>query len=259
VPLDLSIAMACRDNASTIEPVLRAVRPLATEIIAVDNGSTDGTIAILESFNCTIIRSPWLGHVKTKQLALDASTSAWTLCLDSDETVQPDLVASIERVVTQNNPQICGYELTRKVWYAGDYLHYAWQPEWRLRLVRKDRCAWGGMDPHDKMMPKDPRDRVERLTGVLRHDSFTTIEDQFRKQVSYARISAQGMVAAGHRGSYLKLVTSPVGAFAKQMIVKQAFRDGWRGWAAAMSTAVQSATKHALILEQARGQPRRES
>lgn len=254
MPLDLSIAMACRDNADTIEPTLQSIRDIASEIVAVDNGSTDGTIGILERYGARIVRSEWLGHVKTKQKALDLTTRTWALCLDSDESVQPDLRRSIETALEGGgDPSVAGYEVNRKVWYGGAYLDYAWQPEWRLRLVRKERCAWGGMDPHDKMMPMRRGDKVLRLQGVLRHDSFTTIEDQFRKQVAYARISAQGMVAEGDRGSYWRLLTSPPAAFLKQMVVKQAFRDGWRGWAAAATTAALAYTKHALVLERARG------
>lgn len=247
--------MACRNNAATIEATLRSVREIASEIVAVDNGSTDGTIEILEKYGARVVRSEWLGHVKTKQKALDATTRAWTLCIDTDESVQEDLRKSIEQALANGgDATVAGYEVNRKVWYAGGYLNYAWQPEWRLRLVRRERCAWGGMDPHDKMMPRKTGDRIERLKGVLRHDSFNTIEEQFAKQVNYARISAAGMVAAGNRGSYWRLLTSPPAAFLKQMVIKQAFRDGWRGWAAAASIAAHAYTKHALVLERARGQ-----
>ncbi len=56
----------------------------------------------------------------------------------------------------------------------------------------------------------------------------------------------------GVTGSYLKLATSPLGAFCKQIVLKGAWRDGWRGWAAAGSTATATMMKHILLIERTR-------
>ena len=88
-PLDnLSVSIVCKDNASTIGRTLESVKGLvgaAGEIVAVDSGSTDGTIAMLEAAGARVVRSAWMGHVKTKQFALEQCAREWVLCLDSDE------------------------------------------------------------------------------------------------------------------------------------------------------------------------------
>jgi len=140
VSRDLSIAIVCKDNADTIGSVLDSVAGLASEIVAVDSGSTDGTIPMLDRAGARVIRSDWLGHVKTKQKALEACARAWVLCLDSDEPVTPGLRVSIEATVDANDPGVAGARVNRKVWYCpgerggspekgGRWLHHAWQPE----------------------------------------------------------------------------------------------------------------------------------
>ncbi len=258
MPRDLSIAIVCKDNADTIGRVLDSVSGLGREIVALDSGSTDATLDLLAAAGARVIDTPWLGHVKTKQLALESCAGEWVLCLDSDEPVMPDLRASIERCVDTNDPGVVGARVNRKVWYSppvrggehGRFLNHAWQPEHRLRLVRRERAAWGGLDPHDKLeVSLSPGQRVIDLPGTLRHDSFATFREQLSKEAGYARLMGESLHASGVRGSRLRVLTSPPGAFFKQLILKQAWRDGVPGFLAAGSTAASTLMKHLALLE----------
>jgi glycosyltransferase involved in cell wall biosynthesis len=116
---DLSVAIVCCNNAATIGRTLESVRGMAREIVAVDGGSTDGTLDLLAQHNARIVSSPWLGHVRTKQLALDHCAGPWVLCLDSDESAEPELRRSIERVLASEiAADVAGFEINRKVFYA---------------------------------------------------------------------------------------------------------------------------------------------
>jgi len=246
-PLPLSIAIVCKNSAATIGRTLDSVRGLASEILAVDSGSTDATLDLLAAAGARVIHSPWLGHVRTKQLALDACTHPWILSLDSDESPQPDLVASIRHALPAATPDLHGFSLNRAVWYRDRPLRFAWQPEWRLRLVRRGSARWGGLDPHDALALTTGRSA--RLPGTLRHDSFPTFRDHLAKQLAYAHLSAEGMLREGRRPSLLRLALSPTGAMLKQLVLKQAWRDGYPGWLAAGTTAAGALMKHIILLE----------
>lgn len=252
--LPLSIAIVCKNSKATIGPVLESVRGLAAEIVALDSGSTDGTLELLASAGARVVHTQWKGHIATKQEALEASLQPWILSIDSDEPVMPDLAESIRAAILRDDPSIAGYRVNRKVWYMGRPLDHAWQPEWRLRLVRKGRAAWGGINPHDKLDVLPGAGSVEDLSGTLRHDSFVDMADYLTKQVALSRISARSLLAQGKRGSSVRLLVSPPGAFFKQIIVRGAWRDGWRGWCAAGATAVATAMKHLILLELSRAE-----
>ena len=251
-PLPLSVAIVGKDNERTIGRTLDSVKGLASEIVAVDSGSTDRTLELLEAAGARVIRSAWLGHIKTKQKALESCTQEWALALDSDESLEPALVESIRTSLSR--PAVAdGYEINRKVWWDGAWLNHAWQPEWRLRLVRREKFRWGGYDPHDALEPVDGSvATITRLRGDMRHESFQTLGEHLAAQARYADIAADSYIAMGRRTNVLKLVFNPAGAFFKQIVLRQAFRDGWRGWAAAGAVAATTLMKHLVLLERQR-------
>lgn len=265
-PLDnLSVSIVCKDSASTIGRTLDSVRGLVGGeggIVAVDSGSTDGTIALLEAAGARIVRTAWMGHVKTKQFALEQCTREWILCIDSDESVQPGLADLIREACSNDfavskSRLVDGYEIRRVTYYKESPLRHAWQPEWRIRLVRRTKARWGGFDPHDKLeMIGNARtsrliDQTRRamVDGVLRHDSFPTFAEHMRKQWFHATTMAGSLHNAGVRGSYLRLLGSPTGAMLKQLVLKRGVLDGYPGWLAAASTAVAAMIKHATLIE----------
>jgi glycosyltransferase involved in cell wall biosynthesis len=257
-PAPLSVAIICKNNERSLPRTLGSVGGWPAEIVAIDSGSTDGTIPLLEAAGARVVHQDWLGHVRQKQVALDACAQPWILSLDSDESVEPGLRDAILDAVARDDPTVAGYEVNRKVHYAGRFLDHAWQPEWRLRLVRAGRTRWAGYDPHDRLEPVDPAHRVDRLPGVLRHDSIESIAAFLAKQAQHADIAARSYERMGRRGSVARLVTSPLGAFAKQAVLKSAWRDGWRGWVAASTTAAAALMKHAALLERTRAPDRSE-
>ncbi len=249
--LPLSIAIVCKNNEETIGRTLDSVRGLAREVVALDSGSTDGTLGILEDAGAIVHRVEWAGHIATKQRALEACSCDWVLSVDSDESVEPDLAEAIRGFLANPSPGTAGARVNRKVWYAGRFLEHAWQPERRLRLVRFDdvragRAVWGGVNPHDKL---ETAGRVIDLPGTLRHDSIRTFADFLRQQVSLAEVSARALSEAGARPSGARLIASPFTALAKQLVVRGAWRDGWRGWAASGATALATLAKHTLMFE----------
>ncbi|MBK7406512.1 MAG: glycosyltransferase family 2 protein [Phycisphaerales bacterium] len=266
--MSLSVVIICKNNEATIGRTLASVAGLAAEIVALDSGSTDSTITQLEREGARVERVQWKGHIATKQAALEAAACDWILSIDSDESVEADLAASIRHFIGEDDPRVAGARVNRKVWYAGRPLNFTWQPEWRLRLVRRVDVAaglasWGGVNPHDKLdvqyrgerRPLDPAragrpPQILDLAGTLRHDSFSDMRDHLANNLRHAEVSARSLADLGARGSAWKLATSPVGAFLKQIVLKGAWRDGWRGWAAAGSTAANTMMKHILLIEQ---------
>lgn len=246
-PADLTVAIIACDNAPTITRTLQSVAELAGTIIVVDSGSRDDTREIARRLGATVIDHAWQGHVRQKQFALEQCATPWVLSLDSDESVEPELARSIRDVVAANDPDVHGAQLMRRVWFGGHELRHIWQPEWRVRLVRPQHAHWTGYDPHDRLDVSSGK--TVKLDGILRHDAFADVNELMRKQIAHGLCAAQSYHDLNRRGTMAHLLISPPAAFLKQMVLKQAFRDGWRGWAGAVGAAISAAVKHARLLE----------
>ena len=251
----LSFVLVCKNNEKLIGRTLETISPLAREfggeVIALDNGSTDGTLQKLTEHGARVVPTEWMGYIKTKQAALEASRSEWTFCIDSDESLEEALVMEIRKTLNSPPPGVVAFRVNRKMWYRGAWLNFAWQPEWRVRLVRRGVALWGGIDPHDKLDVLPNMGHIADLPrwAVMRHDSMEGVAAFLTRQVQHSRLSAEGIFARGGRSSHTRMVTSACGAFLKQIVLKQAFRDGWRGWVAAMCMGIASGMKHAILIE----------
>lgn len=252
----LSVMIPCRNNEGTMRRVLDSVRTLADQLVVVDSGSTDATLDLVNAARqwgtCEVllIETHWRGFVRTKQLVLDACASDYALWLDSDEPVSPQLAQSIKAAMAKG---LDAATVNRVVEYKGKLLKHCWQPEHRLRLVKtslvKDNKArFAGIDPHD-YLELDPPHTAPLIEGPLVHQSFESFAQHIDNARRLSQVSAQSMHDMGKRTSPLKLMTSPPGAFLKQLILKGAWRDGPAGWLCASTSAAAALMKHMMLYE----------
>jgi glycosyltransferase involved in cell wall biosynthesis len=251
-PLPLSISIITCNEEANLQRCLDSVAGLAREIVIIDSGSTDRTEVVAGKFGAVFEHSPWPGFLAQKRKGLTRCSQPWVLCLDADEALTPELAESIRAAVARPDPGPDGYELNRRTWYLGEWIWHAWYPEWRLRLVRRDVADWAGHDPHPALSVKGVS---RRLAGDLLHYSFVDLQDHWIRTIKYARNSAAVYAARGRRFHWHQLLLSPWIAFIKHLVLKQGFRDGWRGWLISVIRGVDVFAKYAFLLELERTKP----
>ena len=250
--LPISVAVITLNEERDLPRCLESVHGLASEIVVIDSGSTDETAEVARSFGARFESVPWRGHIGQKNAALERCSNPWVLCLDADEALSPGLAASIRKLFANGDPVEDGFWVNRRTFYLGGWIWHAWYPEWRLRFVRKGVARWGGLNPHDKLQVGGA---TARLDGDLLHYSYENLEDHFRKATNYARISAESYQRDGRQFRWYYLVFSPWWAFFKRLILKQAWRDGWRGWIISFVHMANVSAKYAFLWEKQRSNP----
>ncbi len=245
---DLSVSIIACDAQRTIAETIRSVRPMARRVVVVDSGSTDRTPELCAELGAEVVHHDWEGYGRQKQFAVELCDTGWVLCLDSDEAPDTVLAAEIRRAVEADDQSIDGYAMNRRVWLGDAELRHTWQPEWKVRLVRRDRGRWIG-NYHERL---EVPGRVERLRGILRHHAASNVSELVRKQAAHGVQAAEVFFGMGQRGSRSKLLVSPPAAVLKQLLLRSAWRDGWAGWVAAFGTGIYAAAKHMRLLELSR-------
>lgn len=244
-PLPLSAAIITFNEESNLSRCLQSLQGLVSEIVVVDSGSSDGTADIARKFGASFHTEAWEGHVVQKNKALSKATQPWVLCLDADEALSSELTNSIRQALAATTTAR-GFWLNRKSFYLGDWVRHTWYPEWRLRLVLKEHARWEGRDPHDKLSVDG---ETARLQGDLYHYSYASLQDHLERTIRYCRISAEALAQEGFRLRWYHLVVSPWAAFLKRLVVRQGWRDGWRGWIIAFTGMLSVFGKYAFLLE----------
>lgn len=244
--LPLSVALISFNEEDNIGRTLSAVKDIAAEIIVVDSHSTDKTAEIAEGFGARVFDEDWKGHVAQKNSALEKCTQEWILSLDCDEVPDEELLESIKNVL--EGPASDGYLINRRTFYMGKFLKYSWQPDWKLRLVKKSaNPVWGGYDPHDKLSVEGSTEKIKG--GDLLHYSYKDTFDHYQRMVKYAKLAAQSYHRDGKKFSYFSLFTKPVFAFIKKYLLKLGFLDGFAGFAVAVSTFIYVFLKYLFLRE----------
>lgn len=237
----ISVAIIARDEADRIGRLLRSLG-FADEIVVVDSGSTDGTQAICETFGARVVFNPWLGFVEQKQFALEATTHEWILSLDADEEVPDALVTEIQEAIQKAGQNVAGISMPRLSRYLGRWIrHGGWYPDRKVRLVRRGRGSWQGVNPHDKLVADGD---VIHLSQHFLHYVYRSISDQVVTMNRFSEIYAQ---QGASRGGWFVVagLFHAVGKFLECYIWKVGFLDGIPGLIIAMNSAGYVFLKHA--------------
>lgn len=98
---DLSVCMIVKDEESVIGRCLDSVSSLAKQIVVVDTGSTDATVAIAKKYGVEIYHHFQDGSFNfsvARNHSLSKATCDWILVMDADEILLPDAVETIRRI-----------------------------------------------------------------------------------------------------------------------------------------------------------------
>ncbi len=96
----LSLCMIVKNEASRLSKCLESAKPFVDEIIVVDTGSTDDTVAIAHRFDAIVQHHPWNNDfAEARNVSLTYVTGDWVLVLDADEQVADGVGLHIRQVI----------------------------------------------------------------------------------------------------------------------------------------------------------------
>lgn len=241
----ISAAIITFNEESRIADCIKSLS-WADEIVVVDSHSTDRTHDVVTSYPKTrLIERDWEGHVKQKNFALVATTYEWVISLDSDERVSRKLRDEILELM--KNPTADGYSMPRKVFYINRWIkHCGWYPARKVRLVKKSKAAWEGVDPHDALAVNG---KVEKLTGDIYHLSFDSVYGHFKTIDNFTRIGAREANSRGKKANFLDITLRPLFTFLKMYVFKVGFRDGVPGLIICGLSAFHTYSKYERLYE----------
>ena len=197
----------------------------ADEIVLIDSGSTDGSAELAAARGVRVVQKEWLGFGRQKQYAVDQARHDWVLCLDADETVSPQLAASIQAALAA--PVSPVYRMPRRNRFLGRWLsHGEGYPDWSPRLFNRMNARWSDDLVHEKVLYAVT---PGTLQGDLLHDSSDDLTAYLERQNRYTTLAARQAYELGRSAGFFHILMSPVVRFFKFYVFRLGFLDGMPG------------------------------
>jgi glycosyltransferase involved in cell wall biosynthesis len=248
--LPISVCMISGAEVQRIDRALQSVSGWAGELVVVLNQDVnDGTEEIARRHGAVVFRETWKGHIAQKNSAASKASQEWILGLDADEEVSPALHEEIRKTLADpvQTGAFAAFSFPRLSWYCGRWIrHGDWYPDRKVRLWRRGRAHWGGMDPHDKI---EVEGRVGKLKAELRHYSNESIAGHLSKIAPYQATFVRAQASNGNRPGVFELALRPWWRFVRAYFLRLGFLDGWQGFYIAKLNAFSTLTRHAMVRE----------
>ncbi len=242
--ITLSVALAVFNESKNLRMCLDSIKDIADELIIVDGGSSDNTVAIAKEYHATVIQTdnPKIFHIN-KQKALDECTCMWILQLDADEVIPEDLKKEIVSTINNEQSTINGYYIPRSNYFWGHFMKKGGQyPDSVIRLVKNGYATFPCKSVHEQILIQG---NVGTLLHPMKHYTYRTRADYWKKAHIYTSLTASELkntygntIGAKIRLLFIYGLLKPIITFLTIYIRHKGFVDGLTGFEFSLYSAL---------------------
>lgn len=185
-----SVGILTYNSEKSLERVLQSLAGFQ-DIILVDGGSIDQTIAIGKKYGCSILQqsnpgNPISDFAKERNRALDVAKYDWFFYVDSDEVVSDELRERIRIIVQEKEPRYLVYNVRyEKTNHDVSIVYKTIRPYYQTRLFHKSSGARFIKPMHERISFP-----TTTPVGILDASWYVPFDEHFsfsayRKKIAY--------------------------------------------------------------------------
>lgn len=223
--LPISGVVIAMNEADRIGRCVASLAALCDEVMVLDSGSTDATVAVATAAGARVVHQPWLGFAAQKNAAIAAATRPWVLLLDADEWLGDGAGERLRALFADGEAERADvWRLSRRTHYLGAPLdHGGWGREAVERLFRPD-LRYLPADVHERL---DLAGRRVAAVGVrIEHDTARSDDEYAAKLDRYAALWARQRRAAGRTAGPLAAALHAAAYWLRNYVLRGGFLDG---------------------------------
>ena len=241
----LSGVVITRNEGDRIARCLASLMPLCREVIVLDSGSIDDTVAVARGLGARVEHQDWLGFAAQKNAAIALATQPWVILLDADEWLQPSAQATMRTLFAGEIERADIWLLLRRTHFLGRAMRggsFAREPVERLFRAHLRHA----IRPVHEFL--DTAGQRVALSGIrLEHDTARNADEYWRKLQGYARLWVSDQAERGRTTWPGRGVLAALAYALKNLIVRGGVIDGPRGWRFHWLHMRYAALKYALL------------
>ena len=240
----LSLVVTAYNSAATLARCLDSAA-CADEIVVLDSGSTDATLAIAVARGARIATHAFDDYGPQKQRAIDLARHDWVLLLDADEALTPRACAAIASALVA--PRVAGFRLPRRELMFWTFQHRCSRINTHLRLFDRRRVRMNMVPVHAAPASEAPLRTLRR--AVFLHYGEPDIATKVAKINAYSSGLVAHRLARRPRFVRTRMLLYPPVFFLRQYLGKRYVLNGWAGFISAATGAFYVFLKYAKLHE----------
>jgi glycosyltransferase involved in cell wall biosynthesis len=243
----ITVCILAKNSASTLRKTLDSTRSFP-EVILLDNGSTDETIQIANSYpNVKVVERPFTGFGALRNKAATFATHDWILALDTDEALSPPLLEEIHALSLDPSTV---YSMPRHNFYNGKHIKgCGWYPDRVIRLYNRRATRYSDADVHESV--KSSGLTVKPLKEPILHTPFRSTAEFLAKMQHYSTLYAR-QHCSKKKSSPLKAVGHSTFAFLRSYFLQGGFLLGAEGFIVSLYSSNTVFYKYIKLWEETR-------
>lgn len=227
-PLSISVFIIAKDEADRIWRTIDSVKQWVDEVIVIDSGSGDDTVAVSESLGARVVFNAWQGYGPQKVFGEGQCRNDWLLNLDADEEISPELGTEICTLFANGSPAAVAFTLPILPLYPFQDKGHRWTAfHHPVRLYRKSMAGFKDSPVHDSVEVHEGS--VGHLKGMVIHRSFRSLTHHVDKANEVSSLRAQDLIKKNRNPSAFSLLLIPFLAFLKSYLLRREFVNGVDG------------------------------
>jgi glycosyltransferase involved in cell wall biosynthesis len=225
----ISVVITVLNEQKRIQDCLESIK-WADEIVIVDDGSTDKTVAIAQKYTDKIIPHKSEGYVEpSRNFAISKATGDWILVLDADEQVPPSLAAKLQEIAKNETKAECVRIPRKNIIFNKWMQHTGWWPDYNIRFFKKGSVTWPNKihskaQVHGLVIDLGPQEET-----ALIHYNYDTVSQFLRKLDSYTTVTANERIAEDNQFHWTHMIELPVQEFLSRFFARKGYKDGLHG------------------------------
>ncbi len=226
--MQLSVLVLTRNEEKHIRDCLASVCGFAEELLVLDSGSLDSTVAIAREMGARVEIRPFDNFPKQRNAAIELAQGDWVFFIDADERATPDFGRELAFVIANAPSTVAGFWVPRRNIIFGKEIRYTgWSPDYQPRVIRKGR---GRFDPtrevHELVVWEG---ETRKMRMPLIHHNYQSLAQFRAKQIVYTRYEARVWFEEGKRARKRGFVGQPVREFWRRFITLRGWKDSLHG------------------------------
>lgn len=229
----ISVIIGTHNSSKYIRKAIELVDDY-DEVLIYDKGSTDDTIEIARQAGCEIIYS--IGHdtdgYSAHNHAIQQAKNEWILFLRPGEMAPRELKKYLDRFI-QDPGDTHGLFIPRRNFLMNkeDTNNY---PDFQLRFFHRGGTIWND----DEAMLPSVYGRTDRITALQRKYALIHIPGSINESIGHLEECLSESDNKPRKISLFEILTTTMGTFMKEYILKGKFRYGTIGYIDAVNTTM---------------------